>query len=80
MSPSVKESLHRVIEQLSEAECQQVLDYVQHLPSALPSGLQPLINDPTFKLPTLGFAPFQSVQPITAEGTPASHWLVEDRR
>jgi hypothetical protein len=80
MSLSTKESLHQIIEQLSETECQQVLSYVRHLPTVIPSSLKPLVNDPTFKIPTSGFAPFQAVQAISGEGVLASQLLLEDRR
>jgi hypothetical protein len=80
MTTSAKASLYAVIEQLSELECQQVLEYVRHLPTTIPPNLKSLVDDPTFRIPSTGFAAFQVVQPIQGEGIPDSQLLQEERR
>lgn len=80
MNSSVKESLQNTIAQLSESECQQVLEFVQYLQQGIPSTLKHLISDPTFHIPSKGFGAFQFLEPLQGEGIAASKLLVEDRR
>jgi len=75
-----KESLHNAIEQLSEEECRQLLEFVQYLQQTIPATLKQLINDATFNIPSKGFGTFQVVEPVQGEGISASRLLVEDRR
>ena len=80
MTTSIKEVLHNTVERLSEAECQQILEFVQYLQQSIPPTLKRLVNDPNFNIPSKGFGVFQVVDPIQGEGTPASKLLIEDRR
>ncbi len=80
MEKSVKESLHKTIETLSEEDCRQLLEFIQYLQQTIPSSLKTLLKDPTFNIPSKGFGTFEVIEPIQGEGIAASKLLLEDRR
>lgn len=79
---SVKESLHDTIEDLSDEEARQVLEYLQRLQKKGKGSLtlKRLLKDPTFRIPSEGTGPFQVVEPIQGKGIVASRLLIGDRR
>jgi hypothetical protein len=79
---SVKESLYRTIELLSDDEAHQLLEFAQRLQkkSGISLTLRRLASDPAFKIPSKGSGTFRVVEPIQGEGIPASKLLVESRR
>jgi flagellar motor switch protein FliG len=49
-SVSAKDSLHYVIEQLSEEQCQYILELIQQLQQASPQAIEELLQDFTVSL------------------------------
>jgi hypothetical protein len=79
---SVKELLQHMIEQMSDAEAHQLLEFAQHLQHRRDDSLtlKRLATDPVFKVPESGASAFQVVVPIHGKGMAASRLLVDDRR
>ena len=79
---AVKESLRHMIEQMSDAEARQLLEFAQHLQHRRDDSLtlKRLATDPAFKVPTSGARDFPIVTPIHGRGIAASRLLVDDRR
>ena len=79
---SVKESLYKAIELLSDEEARQLLEFAQRLRKRndISLTLKRLAIDPAFKVPSEGSGTFRVVEPIQGEGIAASRLLVEDRR
>jgi len=79
---SIKESLHNTIDQLSDEEAHQLLEFAQCLRrnnGASPT-LRRLTSDPAFKLPSEVHGVFRVVEPIQGKGIAASRLLVKERR
>ena len=79
---SVKESLLYMIEQMSDEEVRQVLEFAHHLQQrrGVSLTLKRLATDPVFKVPGSGVGGFHVVEPIYGKGIAASRLLVDDRR
>jgi hypothetical protein len=79
---AAKELLWHMIEQMSDAEARQLLEFAQHLQRRHDDSLtlKRLATDPAFKLPENGVMAFRIVEPIQGKGMPASKLLVDDRR
>ena len=79
---AVKESLRQMIEQMSDAEARQLLEFAQHLQHRRDDSptLKRLATDPAFKVPASGARDFHIVTPIHGRGIAASRLLVDDRR
>ena len=79
---AVKESLRQMIEQMSDAEARQLLEFAQPLQHRRDDSLilKRLATDPAFKMPGNGVRAFRIVEPIQGKGTPASKLLVDNRR
>jgi hypothetical protein len=79
---SVKELLQHMIEQMSDAEAHQLLEFAQHLQHRRDDSLtlKRLAADPAFKVPGSGARDFYVVAPIHGKGMAASRLLVDDRR
>jgi hypothetical protein len=79
---AVKELLWQMIEQMSDAEARQLLEFAQHLQPRRADLLtwKRLATDPTFKLPGDGVMAFRIVEAIQGKGIPASKLLVDNRR
>lgn len=77
---SVKELLHNTIEQLSDEEARQFLEFAQRLQrkSDVSLTLRRLANDPAFKIPPEGAGAFRVVEPIQGKGIPASRLLMDE--
>jgi hypothetical protein len=79
---AVKESLQQMIEQMSDAEARQLLEFarqLQHRPDTSLT-LKRLATDPAFKAPGNGVRAFRIIEPIQGKGIPASKLLVDNRR
>jgi hypothetical protein len=79
MTASIKDALQHEIAELNEADCLQVMTFVQSLRHKNSEGLKQLATDPIFSVPTRSIE-FQTVRPIQASGISASERLSEDRR
>lgn len=79
---SVKESLYKAIELLSDDEARQLLEFAQRLQkkSGISLTLRRLASDPAFEIPSEGTGAFRVVEPIRGKGIPASRLLVGNRR
>ncbi|HSE83323.1 MAG TPA: hypothetical protein VLB01_02095 [Thermodesulfobacteriota bacterium] len=79
---SVKESLRKTIELLSDGESRQVLEFAQSLrkKSDISLTLKRLTSDPSFKIPSEEGRGFHIVKPVRGRGIAASRLLVENRR
>ncbi len=79
---SVKESLYKAIELLSDEEARQLLEFAQRLQkkSGISLTLRRLASDPAFRIPSEGSGAFHVVEPVQGKGIAASRLLVEDRR
>ena len=79
---TVKESLYKSIELLSDEEALQALEFIQRLrqKKKRSNTLKRLASDPVFSVPPEGLGGFCSVEPLPGQGIPASKLLVEDRR
>jgi hypothetical protein len=79
---SAKESLHNVIDLLSDEEVRQTLAFIQRLQEKKkPSQtLSRLASDPAFQVPAQDLGGFPKVEALQGKGIPASRLLVEDRR
>jgi len=79
---TIKQTLHNVVEQLSEEQAIRVLEMIQSLSGKTNNSLTlaRLASDSRFRLPSQGFRPFKRVVPIRLLGVPASKMLIEDRR
>jgi hypothetical protein len=79
---AVKELLWHMIEQMSDTEARQLLEFAQHLQRRSDDSptLKRLATDPTFKLPGDGVMAFRIVEAIQGKGIPASKLLVDNRR
>jgi hypothetical protein len=79
---AVKELLWHLIEQMSDTEARQLLEFVQHLQHRRDDSLtlKRLAPDPAFKVPGNGVRAFRIVEPIQGKRIPASKLLVDDRR
>ena len=79
---SVKESLQHMIEQMSDEEARQLLEFVHHLQQrrGVSLTLKHLASDQIFKIPGSGVGDFHVVEPIHGKGIAASKLLVDDRR
>lgn len=79
---SVKESLYKAVELLSDEESQRVLEFTQSLQrkSNISQTLKRLEKNSNFRLPSEGVADFGTVNPVKGKGIAASKLLVENRR
>ena len=79
---SVKESLHKTIDQLSDAEVRHLLEFAQCLQKRNGDSptLRRLADDPAFEVPSEGSVAFRAVEPIQGKGIAASRLLVEERQ
>ena len=79
---SVKQSLRETIEQLSDEESRQVLEFAQSLRKKNDTSLtlKRLASDPCFKIPSEKAKGFHIVKPMRGKGIAASRLLVENRR
>ena len=79
---TVKESLWRTIETLSEEEAAEVLRLIRDLrdKSECMSVLRRLAQDPAFTVPQGIVGGFRPIMPVQGKGTPASSLLIQDRR
>jgi hypothetical protein len=77
---SVKELLHEAVDLLSEEEAKQLLELIREFQqrNGISLTLRRLAKDPMFKVPT-GKIEFDDIEPIRAEGRPASEILSQDR-
>ncbi len=79
---SLKEALRETIEQLTEDEARQILEFLYALQKR--NGITPtlayLARHPALTLPRDGFKTFRRVEPVPARGLAASRLLIEDRR
>jgi hypothetical protein len=78
----VKDVLRHLIEQMSDTEARQLLEFAQHLQHRPddPLTLKRLATDPAFQVPGNGVMAFRIVEPIQGKGIPASKLLVDNRR
>ena len=78
----VKESLRHIIEQMSDEEAHQMLEFAHHLQQKrdVSLTLKRLASDPVFKVPGSDVRTFHVVEPIYGKGIAASRLLVDDRR
>ncbi len=78
---SAKELLYSTIEQLSDEEARQLLEFAQRLQkkSDIPLVLRRLASDLTFRIPSKVLGNFRVVEPILGKGIAASRLLVEER-
>lgn len=78
---SVKELLHETIDLINEDEANELLDVVREFQqrNGISLTLRRLAKDPMFKVPS-GKIELDDIEPIRAEGRPASEILSEDRR
>jgi hypothetical protein len=78
----VKELLRHMIEQMSDTEACQLLEFAQHLQHRRDDSLtlKRLATDPVFKVPGNGARAFRIVEPIQGKGIPASKLLMDNRR
>ena len=79
---SIKELLHNTIEQLSDEETRQLLEFAQCLrrKDSFSLSLKRLADDPAFEVPLEASGAFRVVEPIQGKGIAASKLLVEERR
>jgi hypothetical protein len=79
---TVKELLWQMIDQMSDAEARQLLEFAQHLQHRREASLtlKRLATDPAFKAPGNGVMTFRIVAPIQGKGIAASKLLVDNRR
>ena len=82
MGTSIKESLYTVIEQLSDEEAREILEYTAQLKEKREDTgiLKRLEGDPAFRIPASDSGPFPKVKPVKGKGIPASKLLVRDRK
>jgi hypothetical protein len=74
----IKETLLNTIQQLTDEEANQTLEFIKHL-GEKNATLKRLANDPAFRLPAKTPS-FKTVEPIKGKGIPASELLIRDRR
>ncbi|GAP93570.1 hypothetical protein [Leptolyngbya sp. NIES-2104] len=79
MAASTKEFLQSTIASLNEAECVQVIEFIQNLQHKESQVFAQLGRDPVFTIPANSVS-FRPVQPILGVGASASEQLIEDRR
>jgi hypothetical protein len=79
---SVKELLRHMVEQMSDKEAGQMLEFAQRLQQRRDDSLtlKRLVTDPAFKVPGSEVGAFRVVEPIQGKGIAASRLLVDDRR
>jgi hypothetical protein len=79
---AVKELLWQMIEQMSDAEARQLLEFAQHLQHRREASLtlKRLATDPAFKAPGMELGPSISLSLFQGKGIPASKLLVDNRR
>jgi hypothetical protein len=79
---SDKELLRHMIEQMSDAEVHQLVEFAQHLQHRRDDSLtlKRLATDPAFKVPGNRGGAFRTVEPIEGKGIAASKLLVDNRR
>jgi hypothetical protein len=79
---SVKESLQQMIEQMSDEEARQMLEFAHRLQQRhdVSLTLKRLATDPVFEVPGSEVGAFHVVEPIRGKGIAASRLLVDDRR
>jgi hypothetical protein len=79
---AVKALLRQMIEQMSDTEARQLLEFAQHLQHRRDDSLtlKRLATDLAFKVPGKGVRAFRIVEPIQGKGIPASKLLVDNRR
>jgi hypothetical protein len=79
---SVKESLHRTLDMISDEDALRVLTFIEQMRRHPRRSLKlkRLAGDPMFKVPPRKLEHFANVDPVEGQGVPASQMLLEDRR
>jgi hypothetical protein len=82
MGTSLKESLRDVIDQLTDEEAREILEYTDHLRMKREREkiLKQLEGNPAFTLPAKDIGPFPEVKAVKGKGIPASELLSRERR